>query len=139
MPMVIMGHSFGTLLATGFLHFLSSRSESLATTLFHSFRLMISLCGIPFHYFSDLALYRDQRISDLASCGKNLRTVDEPQLLEMIKRTSIEMYGFVPEFFEDESQEAFFIPLQGKSLIASNVSLVFSPIHFQTSFTPSSC
>jgi hypothetical protein len=73
-------------------------------------------------------LYRDQRISELASCGEDLRTVadlDEPQLAEMIKRTSIEMYGYVPEFFEGESQEAFFIPLQGKTLVASTLSMLF--------------
>jgi pimeloyl-ACP methyl ester carboxylesterase len=106
-PLIFLGHSFGTTVAYELLQQLlndSSTSSTEKEKILESIQLFISICGISTDYLQQLSLYNNKDLS--------YDTMDKKQLHSLINENSLEMFDLIPSYLKDPSSKAYHNTLQ---------------------------
>lgn len=92
-PVLFLGHSFGTVLAFECIKQLEQQSAEVTKK---QVPLLLSIGGIPANVLCASSLYRD--------LSQPLHTQPPEQVLRALQRASREMYGLLPAYLDDQDE-----------------------------------
>lgn len=120
-PLVFLGHSFGTSVASIFSNYLHNNSSELSIPLV-GVELFISISGISFSFLQQMELYQ-QSSEELEQMLSTSHPDSSKRLTSLIQENSLRMFDAVPDYLADVNSPAYQSTLQGELQIVHQMSL----------------